>query len=159
MSQKSSPAADKGNVHKYVCGVYWRTCFILRLFCVICSRFIHVQESDRFYGLESPLESSWRVFVECTLPIVASVTLLVVWLFTLTVTPFVISRFSSLIYEERVARYTIGASVALYLLVASGVRNINWRYAKIAVIAAIVILSAVNLQSYYYLRTTHYYKG
>jgi mannosyltransferase len=85
---------------------------------------------------------SWNVHITN----VASVTLLVVWMLSLNVVPFVISFYSTPIYYTR---YTIAASVALYLLVAGGVRNINWRYAKIAVIAVIVTLSAVNLQGYY----------
>jgi hypothetical protein len=47
------------------------------------------------------------------------------------------------------ARYSIGASVALYVLAAKGLRNINYRYAKLAVICVVVILAAANLQTYY----------
>ena len=43
----------------------------------------------------------------------------------------------------------IAASPPLYLLAAKGIRNINYSYAKLAVIAIIVILSAANLQTYY----------
>jgi len=75
-----------------------------------------------------------------------SVMFLVVWLLTVNVIPFVISRFSTPIYLEK---YAIAASVAFYLLAAGGLRNINWRYVKLAVVAVIVILSAVNLHQYY----------
>jgi mannosyltransferase len=74
------------------------------------------------------------------------VNFLLVWLLTVTALPFVISRFSTSFFVDR---YTIAASVALYLLAASGLRKINWSYAKIAVIAVIILLSAVNLQQYY----------
>jgi mannosyltransferase len=87
---------------------------------------------------------------------IASVTFLLVWLFTLTVVPFVISRISTPIY---LIKYTIAASVALYLLVAGGVRNINWSYVKIAVIAVIVILSAVNMPQYYHQVSNNDTKG
>ncbi|MGA7076208.1 MAG: glycosyltransferase family 39 protein, partial [Halobacteriota archaeon] len=95
---------------------------------------------------KSPLKAlrdySWNVQVTN----ITSVTLLVVLLLTPIVVPFVISHLTTPIY---VIKYTIAASVALYLLAASGIRNINWRSAKIAVIAVIVILSAASLQGYY----------
>jgi hypothetical protein len=47
------------------------------------------------------------------------------------------------------ARYVIVASAPLFLLAAKGIRNINYNYAKFAVIASVVILSAANLQTYY----------
>lgn len=77
---------------------------------------------------------------------VRSVLFLVLLIFTLNAVPFVISRFYASIYD---ARYTIAASVALYLLVAAGIRNISHNYAKFAVIAVIVLLSAFPLQAYY----------
>jgi hypothetical protein len=39
--------------------------------------------------------------------------------------------------------------VALYLLVAKGIRNINYRPTKLVVIGIIVVLSVANLQVYY----------
>ena len=71
---------------------------------------------------------------------------LAVWLLAINVIPFVISLFSSPIYF---ARHTIAASVALYLIVAKGISHINYRYAKLAVVIVVVVLSAANLQTYY----------
>jgi len=71
---------------------------------------------------------------------------LAVWLLAINVIPFVISLFLSPIY---VTRYTIAGSVALFLIVAKGIANINYRYAKLAVVLVIVALSAANLQTYY----------
>ncbi|MFZ0926001.1 MAG: glycosyltransferase family 39 protein [Halobacteriota archaeon] len=84
------------------------------------------------------------------------VTFLLVWLLAVTALPFVVSHFSTSFYVQR---YTIAASVALYLLAASGLRKINWSYAKVAVIAVIIVLSAVNLQQYYSQVTTQVING
>jgi hypothetical protein len=89
------------------------------------------------------LESySWEVRIQDAAPVY----FLVVWLITINLIPFIISRFSAPIYVER---YTIAASVALYLLVARGISNINHKYTKLAVIGVIVVLSVTNLNVYY----------
>jgi len=89
------------------------------------------------------LESyAWEVHIQGAAPVY----FLAVWLLTINLIPFIISSFSSPIYLDR---YTIAASVALYVLVAKGISNINYRYAKIAVMGIIVVLSAANLQVYY----------
>ncbi|MGZ4922151.1 MAG: glycosyltransferase family 39 protein [Halobacteriota archaeon] len=66
------------------------------------------------------------------------VCLLAVWLLVINIVPFAISHFSTPIYFYK---YTIPASIALYLFVAAGIRNINWNYAKAGVILLISILS------------------
>ncbi len=81
---------------------------------------------------------------------VASVYLLVVWVLALNVIPFVISRFSTPIYLDK---YTIAASVALYLLVAAGVSNVNWSYAKVGIVLVIGIMCVANVQTYYTVTT------
>jgi len=68
------------------------------------------------------------------------------WLFIPIVLPFIISVLLVPIYWTR---YTIGGSLAFYLLVAKGVRNIPYRYAKLTVVGAIVALSLVNVRTYY----------
>jgi hypothetical protein len=85
---------------------------------------------------------SWEVRIQDATPVY----FLAVWVLTVNVLPFVISRFFTPIYY---GKYTIAASVALYLLVAKGIRNINYKYAKLAIICIIVILSAANLQTFY----------
>jgi 4-amino-4-deoxy-L-arabinose transferase-like glycosyltransferase len=103
-------------------------------------------------GWKEPLKAlesySWDVRTSD----LTSVGLLLVWVLIPNVVPFLVSLFSSPIYFFY---YTIAASVALYLLVASGIRNIKWSYAKLAVIAAVVVLSVAPLQAYY----TSYAKG
>jgi mannosyltransferase len=71
---------------------------------------------------------------------------LTVWLLAINFIPFVISLYSSPVY---LTRYTIAASVALYLIVAKGISHINYRYAKLAVVIVVVVLSAPILQTYY----------
>ena len=77
---------------------------------------------------------------------VVSVLFLVVWLFALNVIPFAISRVTHPIYVDK---YTISGSVALFLLVAAGIRNINWNYTRLGVIAVIIVLSTASLQAYF----------
>jgi len=89
------------------------------------------------------LESySWEVRIQDAAPVY----FLAVWLLIINVIPFIISRVSAPIYVER---YTIAASVALYLLVAKGISNINHKYGKLAVIGVIVVLSVPNLTANY----------
>jgi uncharacterized membrane protein len=85
---------------------------------------------------------AWEVRIQGAAPVY----FLAVWVLTVNLIPFIISRFSTPIYLDK---YTIAASVALYILVAKGIRNINCRYAQIAVIGIIVVLSMANLQVYY----------
>ena len=68
------------------------------------------------------------------------------WVLAINLIPFIISCFSTPIYLDR---YTIAASVAFYVLVAKGIRNINYRSAQVAVIGILVVFSAANLQAYY----------
>jgi uncharacterized membrane protein len=77
----------------------------------------------------------------------ASVCLLFVWLFSVFVLPLLL--FALVSETITYARYLIVASAPLYLLAAKGIRNVNYNYAKLAVIAVIVLLSAANLQIYY----------
>jgi mannosyltransferase len=77
----------------------------------------------------------------------ATVCLLFVWLLSVFGLPLLLLALVSktIIY----ARYVIVASAPLFLLAAKGIRNINYNYAKFAVMAIIVVLSAANLQTYY----------
>jgi len=85
---------------------------------------------------------AWEVHIQGSAPVY----FLAVWVLTINLIPFIISRFSTPIYLDK---YTIAASVAFYVLVAKGIRNINYRYAQVAVIGIIVVASAANLQVYY----------
>jgi mannosyltransferase len=95
---------------------------------------------------KAPLKALERYSWEVRATNVGQVCFLLVWLLTINVAPFVISRFSTPIYLDK---YTIAASVALYLLVAGGIRNLNSRYVKLAAVLIIIALSATSLQAYY----------
>jgi uncharacterized membrane protein len=82
----------------------------------------------------------------------ATVCLLFVWFFSVFGLPLLLLALVSKTFT--IARYVIVASAPLFLLAAKGIRNINYNYAKLAVIAVIVLLSAANLQVYY--ATTQY---
>jgi uncharacterized membrane protein len=73
--------------------------------------------------------------------------LLAVWLVTFNIIPYIISHLSN--YHIYLSKYVIAASAALYIIVAKGIRNINYNYAKLAVIGIILVLSATNVQAYY----------
>jgi uncharacterized membrane protein len=96
-------------------------------------------------SLTGPLKSLERYFRGMRATNVQASYILIVWLITLIFVPFAISLFVHPIYMDR---YTIGASVALYLLAAMGLFNIHRRTVQVAVIVVIVALSAVNVQAY-----------
>jgi len=72
--------------------------------------------------------------------------LLLVWLLTPIILPFMISKLSTPIYWYK---YTIGASLAFYLLVAVGIRNIDYKYIKLAVTSLVIIVSLASVWRYY----------
>jgi uncharacterized membrane protein len=86
---------------------------------------------------------SWEVHIQDATPVY----FLVVLLLSINVIPSVISYFYTPVYYYR---YTIAASVALYLLVGKGIANINYRLFKVVVISVIIILSALQLPWNYY---------
>ncbi len=85
----------------------------------------------------------WRV----SLSNVDRIYLLLLWLFTPIILPFVISQFLTPIYHTR---YSMGVSLAFYLLVAKGIKNISLSKAiKPIVVSLIIIFSLVNVWNYY----------
>jgi mannosyltransferase len=76
----------------------------------------------------------------------SSIYLLFVWLLTPIILPFIISKVFTPIY---LTKYTIGASLAFYLLIAKGIRNINYSYFKAVIITLIIGLSLVNVWRHY----------
>jgi len=72
--------------------------------------------------------------------------LLVVWLLTPIILPFIISRFSTPIYFTK---YTIVASLAFYILVSKGINNIRHKYIKLIVISVVIGFSLVSIRGYY----------
>jgi len=76
--------------------------------------------------------------------------MLLVWMLVPIVIPYFISLVSSPIL---IFRYTIGASLAFFLLASSGVGNINNKWLVSAAVGLIVILSSFNVAGYY--KTVH----
>jgi mannosyltransferase len=72
--------------------------------------------------------------------------LLLIWLITPIVLPFIISRFSQPIYQNK---YTIIASSAFFLLVARGVNNVRTKYVRSSIIGIVIILSLIHIRAYY----------
>lgn len=72
--------------------------------------------------------------------------LIMIWLLTPIILPFIISQISTPIY---VTRYTIGASLAFFILVASGITKISNKVVKSSVILLVIILSLFNAEKYY----------
>jgi uncharacterized membrane protein len=72
--------------------------------------------------------------------------LLLVWLLTPIVLPFIISKVSAPIYWYR---NTIVASLAFYLLVAAGIRRIEHNYLKLAIIGVVIFGSLAGAWSFY----------
>jgi 4-amino-4-deoxy-L-arabinose transferase-like glycosyltransferase len=96
---------------------------------------------------KAPLKSlesyAWEVRIQDLTPVY----FLAVWLLAIYLIPFAISEIWSPIYWYR---YTIAASVALYLLVGKGIANINNKPTKLAVIGVVAALSVASLPSYYF---------
>ena len=92
--------------------------------------------SIRDYCRQLELNIDWRIY------------LLFLWLLVPNILPFAISRFSTPIY---LARYTIGASLAFYLLLAKGLDNIgNGRFSRLVINLLLVSILLANLWGGYY---------
>lgn len=72
--------------------------------------------------------------------------LILIWLLTPIILPFIISQISAPIY---VTKYTIGASLAFFILVASGITKISHKIVKSSIVLLIIILSVFNVNKYY----------
>ncbi len=77
---------------------------------------------------------------------VRAVYFLVVWLLVINVVPLLISLVAKSMYNYK---YTIAASAALYVLVAAGIRRVNPKPAKLAVIGLVIVLSLTGVSAYY----------
>ena len=97
---------------------------------------------DRRDLVGSPEEERFRVH----LVHIPQVSLLLAWLLTSTLLPFVISQLSRPIYLSRV---TIGGSLAFFLLAARGVTNIQGRYLKLAAVVLLLLLGGANVREHY----------
>lgn len=72
--------------------------------------------------------------------------MLLLWMLVPILVPFLISLVSSPIL---IFRYTIGASLAFYLLASNGIGNLNNRWLVLAAAGLIIIFSYFNIRAYY----------
>jgi len=100
----------------------------------------------RKWSWKKPLESlkglSWSIRLDS----IGQELLLIIWLFTSIIVPFIESKFMTPIY---LTRYMTGASPAFYLLVARGMGNLNRKWVFYPVLIFIILLSSFGLQLYY----------
>jgi mannosyltransferase len=71
---------------------------------------------------------------------------LIMWLMTPLILPFIISKFSQPIF---IAKYTIIASSAFFLLVAGGISNVRNKHVRSIVIGIVIMLSLRSVAGYY----------
>jgi mannosyltransferase len=76
----------------------------------------------------------------------AKIYLLLLWLAVPIILPFVISQISTPIYYTR---YTIVASLAFYILIARGVKNIDNIYIRLSVVIITIIYCILGISEYY----------
>ena len=74
-----------------------------------------------------------------------SIYLLVLWLFFPIISAYIISMLILPVYNPR---YTIGCSLAFYLLVAKGIRNINYNRLRRIIVAIIIVFSLTSISDY-----------
>lgn len=89
-----------------------------------------------FHGLS--LKSCWAK--------IRKNSLLLTWFFVPIITPLIISHLLAPIYWTR---FTIPASLALYLLVAKGIKTLKSRSMRLSIITLIIILSLINTWGMY----------
>lgn len=96
-------------------------------------------------SVTAPLQTLRRYVRSMRITHVHAQYFLIVWFLSVLLLPVALSLFSTVRFDDR---YTIAASVALYLLAAKGIVNIKPRTVQLAVVLVIVVLSAVNAQAY-----------
>ncbi len=122
----------------YASGNWWLLAIFLALpvFTVI-SYYWRKRDSLRpgnfFFFLKHPLDNKYLDF-------------LLLWLATPVIMPVVLSLFSNAMYRQR---YTIAASLALYLLLAKSIRDLRQAYAKVLILLIITVLSLGQTKTYY----------
>lgn len=128
-------------------GSGWGQIPLLAAFFLLCLMgLFSIKRLGGKWSLSKPLSSmkgqNWSISLEQ----VEEILLLLIWFSFPIVVPFIISRFFTPIY---ITRYTIGASPALYLLVAKGISTFTKKKAIYLILVLIVVLSLPGLQHYY----------
>jgi len=124
-----------------------QTLLLLTFFILAVIAPLSITRIEGKWVLRKPLESlkgiSWNIRLEA----INEVVLLMIWLLLPIVSAFIISRITTPIY---VIRYLIGASPALYLLVAKGLTNLKVKGILYPALLIILLLSVPNLANHYH---------
>jgi len=102
---------------------------------------VAVQKVRGSMDWKAPLKALQNYSLELRRQDLLPVYFLVVWLLAVTLITSLIAVGVPIGAEK----YAIAGSVALYLLVAKGITNINYRPAKVAVIGVIILISVLNV--------------
>jgi len=119
---------------------------VLIFFFLSGSALFSIRKREGAWSLRKPIESlkgiSWNIKLEN----IDEFLLLTIWLSFPIILAFIISKYITPIY---VTRYLIGASPALYLLVAKGLSRFNTRQVLCSILMVILLLSSFGLVNYY----------
>ncbi len=119
---------------------------LLLFFCLVIVAPFSIRRIEGQWTLGKPLESLKSISWNIRLGAVNEILLLVIWLALPIILAFIISKTITPIY---VIRYLIGASPALYLLVAGGLNRLNMKRGLYPALLIIVLLAVPNLVNYY----------
>jgi hypothetical protein len=127
--------------------VYSGSFYIAPIFLILCLfSIITYKKKVRINGVDS-LKFAGNHSGSINLSNAYRIYLLLVWLLTPLILPFIISKFQ--ILSIYITRYTIAASLAFYILVAKGIENINNKLIKLVIIILIIAFSLGNIKAYY----------
>ena len=120
--------------------VLFRFFLVLSLFSIISCK--KLKENINLKNITKAI-SNYRLKIDR--PNITKAYLLLVWVSVPIIFPFIMSLLVMPVYHTR---YTMGASLAFYLLAAKGITNINSKYLKSVIIAIILLLSFVNVYEF-----------
>jgi len=123
-----------------------RYSLVVIFLCLVVIAPFSIRKMEGRWLLRRPLESLKGISRNIKPEAIEEFVLLAIWLFLPLVLAFAISKITTPLY---VTRYLIGASPALYLLVAKGLSELNIRKVIYPILIIIVILSSPGLANYY----------
>jgi len=119
---------------------------LLTFFLLLIIGFFSIKFDASKWRWRMPVESLKNITWIVRLELIEKELLLIIWLSISILMPFIVSKFMTPIYYTR---YMIGASPALYLLVAKGIGNLNRKWLFYPVLIFITLLSSLGLYQYY----------
>lgn len=118
----------------------------LTFFLLVIIGFFSIRLGSGKWRWKMPVESLKNISLKVRRELIEEELLLIIWLSISILVPFIVSKIMTPIYWDR---YMIGASPALYLLVAKGMGNLNRKWLFYLVMILIVLLSSLGLYQYY----------